>query len=226
MVEVEHTSVLQQGPWTEHHCMDITSYHLFSLPLPPSHHVWTARLHQESAIWYWKIWFVVGAEKAQCFPHRPTIPDEECCEVITVCTALPMKKCRACGKGGWAVYGCVRVALVAEAHEGWGGQTRCVAGTVLLIYLLYLFGRYEALGICASYLQIICNLWFNVSSFALYKAKKWPLHSAFCCHGFWWWRQILGRAPWLHLRDVKSHAVEHWVYNKHCTNIVTQPHQV
>ena len=77
------------------------------------------------------------------------------------------------------------------------------------ICCIYLLGRYEALGICANYLQIICNLWFNVSSFALYKAKKWPLHSAFCCHGFWWWRQILGRAPWLHLRDVKSHAVEH-----------------
>ena len=97
MVEVEHTSVLQQGPWTEHHCMDITSYHLFSLPLPPSHHVWTARLHQESAIWFWKIWFVVGAEKAQCEPHRSTIPDEECCEVITVCTVPQYAQCSAFG---------------------------------------------------------------------------------------------------------------------------------
>ena len=156
----------------------------------------------------------MGAEKAQCFPHRPTIPDEECCEVITVCTALPMKKCSACGKGGWAVYGCIMAA--SEWHwwlkpmraeeakpDVWLGQFYS------FICCIYLLGRFEALGICANYLQIICNLWFNVSSFALYKAKKWPLHSAFCCHGFWWWRQILGRAPWLHLRDVKSHAVEH-----------------
>ena len=127
--------------------------------------------------------------------------------------ALPMKVWQSLWERWmgslWLHYGCIRVALVAEAHEGWGGQSRCVAGT--FFYLLYL--RYEALGVCASYLPIFCNLWFKVSSCALYKAKKWPLHSAFCCHGFWWWRQILDRAPWLHLRDVKSHTVEHWVYN-------------